>query len=392
MRSAISHSRLADVESLLVRNAAVMAPGGMVEGAWLLAAHGIIVALGTGRPPRGVDLVVDAKGRYLLPGFIDLHVHGGGGGAVNDATPESILKILDGHARHGTTSLLVTTFPDTPAKLREVVSAIAQAGKNHPALLGIHLEGPHLDRKKTGALTPGKLRRLTPKEVDELNEASGGLVKMITVAPDVKGAIELIKHCKRRGIVTAIAHTSATYEQAKAAFDAGMTHATHVPNTFVFPRNARDPGALEAVYLDKRVTAQLLAEPEIVKAQFMRIVLRLKGLSRVILITDAMRPAGLPGVRGVIRNKKGTIVGSTMTMSRAVQNVMKLNVPLEMAVAMASAQPARVLGLQQRKGSLEAGKHADFTVMSRRLECLMSVSRGRVLYLSPLLTPGRKKR
>lgn len=369
-----------------MRNAAILAPGGLVQKAWFLASQGIIAAFGRGpRPPRGADLEVDARGRCLLPGFIDLHVHGGGGGSVHDATAESILKILDGHARHGTTSLLVTTFPDTPARLTRIVKAIAQAARKHPALLGIHLEGPHLSKRKTGALAPGKLRHLTPREVDELNAACGGLVRMITIAPEVAGAIELIRHCRRRAIVTAIAHTCATYEQAEAAFNAGMTHAAHVPNTFVFPRNAREPGALEAVYLDDRVSAQLIPEPEIVSPQFMRIVLRLKGLTRVVLITDAMRPAGLPGVKGVIRNSSGTIVGSTMTMSRALRHIMKLGVPLEGAVAMSSIQPARVLGLHGKTGSLEIGKQADFIVVSKRFDCLMAVSRGQVLHLSKTL-------
>ena len=369
-----------------MRNAAILAPGGFVSGAWLLASQGIIIALGRGpRPPRGADLEIDAAGRLLLPGLIDLHVHGGGGGAVHDARPESITKMLDGHARHGTTSLLATTFPDTPARLRKIVKAITQAGARHPALLGIHLEGPHLNVKKTGALAPGKLRQLAPEEVDELNDLSGGLVKMITIAPEIRGAIKLIKHCRRRRIVTAIAHTTATYGQAKAAFDAGMTHAAHVPNTFVFPVNAREPGALEAVYLDDRVSAQLIPEPEIVSEQFMRIVLRLKGLNRVVLITDAMRPAGLPGVRGPIRNSKKTIVGSTMTMLQAAGNITKLGIPLEAAVAMSSIQPARVLGLGQRKGSIEIGKDADFIIVSKRLDCLTTVSRGRVLYLGRAL-------
>ena len=164
-----------------------------------------------------------------------------------------------------------------------------------------------------------------------------------------------------------------------------MTHATHVPNTFVFPRNAREPGALEAAYLDDRVSAQLIPDPEIVSPPFMQLVLRIKGLTRVVLITDAMRPAGLPGARGPIRNSAGTIVGSTMTMSRAVRNVRSLGVPMEAAVAMASIQPARVLGLDAEMGSLETGKRADFTIASERLACLMAVSRGRVLHLSGTL-------
>jgi N-acetylglucosamine-6-phosphate deacetylase len=377
-----------------VRNATILAPGGFVSGAWLLASQGLILALGPRklRLPRGADLEIDAAGRHLLPGFIDLHAHGGGGGAVNDAKPESILKILAGHARHGTTSLLVTTFPDTPRRLRKTVEAIARAGEKHPALLGIHLEGPHLSARKTGALAPGKLRPLSPQEVDELNEACGGLIRMITVAPEIDGAVELIRHCRRRGIVTAIAHTAATYEQAKTAFDAGMTHAVHVPNTFVFPKNARSPGALEAVYLDDRVTAQLIPDPEIVSEQFMRMVLRLKGLTRVVLITDAMRPAGLPGVSGPIRNSANTIVGSTMTMSQALRNIVKLGIPLEAGAAMSSIQPARVLSLDGIKGSLEVGKHADFVIVSKRLDCLMTVSQGRILYLSKALLPRRTLR
>lgn len=377
-------SRIATgIESVLVQNACILAPGGLVARAWLLASQGLILAMGRGpRPPRGADLEVDAQGRFLLPGFIDLHVHGGGGGAVNDANPGSILKILNGHARHGTTSLLVTTFPDTRERLLKKIEAVSRVGGEHPALLGIHLEGPHLNSRKTGALAPGKLRQMTPGEVDELNRASNGLLKMMTIAPEIDGSIELIRHCRRRGIVTAIAHTCATYEQAKAAFDAGMTHAVHVPNTFVFPKNARDPGALEAVYLDERVTAQLIPDPEIVHPQFMQIVLRLKGLSRVVLITDAMRPAGLPGVKGPIRNSSGTIVGSTMTMSGAVRNIMAAGVPFEAAVAMSTIQPARVVGIDEHKGSLEAGKDADFIVVSKRLDCLMTLSGGRIVHRS----------
>jgi len=374
------------IESILVKNAAILAPGGFVERAWLLAAQGMIVALGRGpRPPKGADLEVDADGRMLLPGFIDLHVHGGGGGSVHDARPESVRKMLDGHARHGTTSLLVTTFPDTPVRLRKITKAISEGGEGHPALLGIHLEGPHLNPKKTGALAPGKLRRLSIWELDDLNRICGGLVRMITLAPEIPGAIKLIRHCREKGIVTAIAHTCATYKQVSKAVDAGLNHATHVPNTFVFAENAREPGGLEAVYLDDRITAQLIPDPEIVSPQFMQIVLRMKGLTRIALITDAMRPAGLPGVKGPIRNKSKTIVGSTMTMSRAVRNVMKLGVPLEAAVAMASIQPARIAGVEARKGSLAAGKDADFIITSKRLNCFMSVAGGKILHLSKTL-------
>jgi len=348
-------------ESILVRGAAMLAPGGFVKGAWLLASQGIIAAVGTGKAPKGADIEVNAEGRYLLPGFIDLHVHGGGGGSVNDATPESIVKMLDGHARHGTT-------------------------------LGIHLEGPHLNREKTGGLAPRKLRRLSTGELDELNKTSGGIVKMLTLAPEVKGSKMLIKHCLQRGIVPAIAHTTASFKQTREAIDAGLRHATHVPNAFVFARNAREPGALEAVLLDRRVTVQLIAESEIVSRPYMAIVIKLKGASKVSLITDSMRLAGLPGQKGPIRNKAGTLIGSTLTMTQAVRNINQLGVPLEAACAMASINPASVLGLQDFKGSLEVGKHADFIVTSRKLDCLMSVSRGRVLYMSRALKSKRRAR
>jgi N-acetylglucosamine-6-phosphate deacetylase len=328
----------------------------------------------------------------VAPGFIDLHVHGGGGAALWSGEPEESRRACAFHARHGTTGLLATTLPAAPEDLREAVRGIAAAREHEPALLGIHLEGPFLSPDRPGALDPRRMRLPDRGELAELLAAAGGAIRIMTLAPELPGGLDLIADLAGAGVVPALGHSAATYEVARAAIAAGARHATHLFNASG-PLHHREPGVAGAALDAPEVTCELIADGHHLHAATLRLAHRVKGAAGLALITDAIPAAGAPDgesrlgdapivvAGGVARTAAGALAGSTLTMAGAVRHaVHAAGIPLPDALAMASATPARVLGLEGRKGVLASGADADLVVLDDDLGVHATYRAGRLVH------------
>jgi len=375
----------------LLTNARVAGPAGDVRPGWLRTAGERIAAVGHGDAPADAGVSVrDLGGRVLAPGFIDVHVHGAAGAEFLDAGTEELAAILRLHARGGTTGLLATTVTASPERLDAAVRALAAASPvaDGAAILGVHLEGPYLCAKRRGAQDPRHLRAPDAAELDRL--LGSAPVRLMTLAPELPGALAAIERLVRAGAVASVGHTDATYAQAAAAFDAGATHATHLFNG-MRPFHHREPGVIGAALDRPEVTCELICDGLHVDPAAMRLAQRLKGSGRTVLVTDAMRAAGLGDGRYRLGHLpvrvrdgraelegSGTLAGSTLTMGAAVRNAVALmGVSLGDAIRMASSTPARVLGLQARKGALAPGRDADLVVLDDDLEVSATMIAGR---------------
>lgn len=340
---------------------------------------------------------LDASDCILLPGFIDLHVHGGDGHDTMDATPGALAAMSRFFARHGVTAFLPTTMTAPHA---EIHRAVANLGRmltttepvpSGARMLGIHVEGPYISPVYPGAQPASSIRPPNLGEFAEL--VAAGPVRMMTLAPEVEGADELIAATLAQGAVAVWGHTNATYEACLRAADLGVTQATHTYNA-MSPLHHRKPGALGATLTLDTIYAQLIADNIHVHAGAMRLLARCKGVERTVLITDAMRAAGLPDgeyelggqavtVRaGACRLADGTLAGSILTMERALANFMAAtDLPLATAWPVTSRTPAQSLGLGHEFGALAPGYHGDVVLLDAALTVVATVVGGAVVYL-----------
>ncbi|MBX3054418.1 MAG: N-acetylglucosamine-6-phosphate deacetylase [Caldilineaceae bacterium] len=337
---------------------------------------------------------LDAAGCFLLPGFIDLHIHGGAGHDTMDATPTSLPAISTFIARHGVTGFTPTTMtaphPPTVAAVQNISRSLAQVMPG-AAILGVHLEGPYISPRFPGAQAKENIRPANLAEFGELLAA--GPVKLITLAPEEAGAGALIDAALAAGVRVIIGHSAASYEQAIAAFDRGVSQATHTFNAMTGLHH-RKPGVVGAVLSDDRIFAQLIADTVHVHPAAMAVLARCKGLDRLLLITDAIRATGLPDgeselggqpvfVRdGQCRLADGTLAGSILTMDAALRHfIAATGWPLEKAWPVTSRTPATALGIADEYGSVSPGYRADLVVLDQNLEVVATTVRGRVVYL-----------
>ncbi len=410
-----------DVQAIVsILNGRVVTEDGVHEG-WSVELAGIpgrmritTVGPGAGRRVGPTALgplaeVIDAAGGYVLPGFVDIHVHGGGGSDFMDATPEDWLRIAAAHAQHGTTTMLATTMSAPEEALlaaartaKEVRRRQGTQGTSDAAaagaawIAGLHLEGPFLNEKAKGAQNGAFLREPSLTEVERLHRESGEMVRLVTVAPELPGALDLIRGLRLAGIRTACGHTRATYGEVVAAVGAGLSLATHTFNA-MGQLHHREPGVVGAALELDAITAQAIADGIHVHPGVLRILVRAKTPSRLALITDAMRAMGLdPGeyelggltvtVRpdGSARLADGTLAGSMLSMDSAVHNAVRLlGVTLPQVSAMASRTPAEAVGLGQTKGRLAVGFDDDIVIMdAESLEVTRTISGGRTIHNS----------
>jgi N-acetylglucosamine-6-phosphate deacetylase len=343
----------------------LVTPRGILEGA-LCIDNGRIGAI---RPsaPRGAR-TLNVRGAYVAPGFVDLHVWGDPEAVSHDA------------ARHGTTAFLSTLGPESPARLRERLGGRCEwtIGEG-AACLGVHLEGPFVNPRRGGALPTRWMRPPAERELQALSRA--GCLKLITVAPELPGALETIRWCRRRRIAVSLGHSEADAAAALRAVDAGASAVTHVFNgmrTF----HHRRPTLLDVALTDPRLTAQVIFDGIHVSAFAFRLLLRAKGPAHVALVTDSIKfqDWDVTARRGAYYTRTGTLAGSSLTMMRAVRNAaMSGGASLADAVRMASATPAALLGLRDR-GSLTVGKRADLAVFDRRFHVRLTIVGGQVVY------------
>lgn len=378
-----------------LRSRRIVCPGETLDGEVVVAGAEISwVGPASDAPSVSDDEVFDLGQRWLVPGYIDPHVHGGGGAQFNTSDPEEIAAVARFHASHGTTGLVATTVAAPVEELESALDAIARC--TAPTLLGAHLEGPFLSPKRPGAMDPELFIAPDIERLGRLVEAGAGRVRVMTLAPELPGSLELVEDLERRGIVASIGHTDATYAQVRAAADAGASAATHVFNAMA-PLHHREPGALGAVLDLPGLSCELICDGVHVDPVAMRLVLRAKGVSGTRLVTDAMSAAGMPdgeyrlggrpvtvaGGRAVLAGG-GSIAGSTLTMEQAVQNAVHLiGVSVQEAILMASTNSARLLGLEGRKGEIAAGSDADLVVLDESLGVQATMVAGQWMFGSP---------
>jgi N-acetylglucosamine-6-phosphate deacetylase len=355
---------------------------------WVEVDHGVISAVGSGVPPRPAD--VDLGDVVLTPGFVDMHVHGGGGGAYFEATDTAVAASVTLHRRFGTTSTIASLVSDHHDVLVAQVRALADHVESGE-LLGIHLEGPWLSPHRCGAHEPSALRDPDPAEVSALLEAGRGTIRMVTLAPELPGATEAIRRIVDGGAVAAIGHTEATYEQARAAIDAGATVATHLFNA-MRPVHHREPGPVVAALEDPRVTVELVTDGVHLHPALHRLVTTDVGPDRVALVTDAMAAAGMQDgsyrlgslavdVVDQIARVAGTdtIAGSTATMQRLVAQTVNHGgadraESLRTTIRQVTVNPLRALGLPAP--GLSPGAPADLVVLSPDLDVVQVMRAG----------------
>lgn len=339
---------------------------------------------------------IDGNGGWLLPGFIDLHVHGGFGGDFMYADRDSYDRITSFHASQGTTGMLATTMSASREAIDAVLEAVAsyrQSGMPYAQLLGVHLEGPFISEKWPGAQNPAHILDPQPGWLKAWNKQYPGLIKLLTLAPERNGSIETIKWLARNGIVAAAGHTDAYYEDMKKAADAGLTHAVHTYNA-MRGLHHREPGTLGAVLTDDRIYAEIIADGEHVHPAAIALMLAAKPLDKVVIVTDAIEAAGMPdgtyelgGLAVVVKNgtarlrEGNALAGSSLTMIRAIRYLLsatKLNI-VDVS-RMASGNPARELGIIDQTGTIAADKTADLVLTDADLNVERTWVAGRTVF------------
>lgn len=376
----------------LLHNARLVTPRETRDG-WLVFEGGIITHIGErGEAPPACQHQIDAGGHFVLPGFIDVHVHGAMGHDTMDGDLEGLLAQAAFFAQHGVTSFLATTLTDTrPAidKALGVIGQAMQADHTGAKILGAYVEGPYLNTQKAGAQNPQHIRRYDPTEATAWLDT--GIVKIMTVAPEFSENDALIKECVRRGITVSAAHTDATYLQMEYALALGVTQTTH---TFNGMRgfHHREPGILGAALATDTIYCELIADNLHVHPAAMDVLWRAKGPERVILITDSTRATGMPdgeydiaGQTFTMKDREsrlsdGTLAGSTATMDQVVLNMARQQGGLQNIWPAASYNAACQIGVADRKGSLEIGKDADLVIVDADCGVQMTIGEGEILY------------
>jgi N-acetylglucosamine-6-phosphate deacetylase len=375
----------------LLANCRVVTPGEILSPGWVHVKGSAIESAGAGHPPPGLGAGEDLEGAWVVPGFIDIHVHGGGGASMTDGEPEEILRAAAFHRRHGTTRTLVSLVTADLATMMAGAAAVARlAESGAEGIVGSHLEGPFLSPARRGAQDSSRMLPADPAALDGLLEAGRGTVRMVTLAPELPGGLDLVERILGAGAVAAVGHTDAGYEEAAAAFRAGARVATHLFNG-MRPLHHRDPGAVGAALDHPEVVCELVNDGLHLAPPIVRLVARIVGSRRVALITDAISAAGardgdysLGGVPVRVQEGRvtlvegGNIAGSTLTMDQAFRRaVIDVGLPIEDAARAASTTPAGVLGLAGRTGSVAPGLQADLAVLDERLHPTAVMSSGR---------------
>lgn len=335
---------------------------------------------------------LDGRGNLLIPGMIDVHIHGARGFDMMDGTTRSIEEVSMACAETGCTSFLATSVSSTIEQLIEMVKNVAiVSGREAGArIAGIHMEGPYLNPKRKGMQNERYLRHPDLKELQTILSHTGDRLKMATLAPELPGAMEMISYLTKIGVVVAVAHSDATYEEAKLAFGSGASHITHCFNG-MRPIHHRDPGLIVAAFEDEKVSLQAIVDGVHLHPAIVRLMHRIKGPEGVVLITDALQAMGLGDGRylfgghdtevlnGIARLRDGTLASSTVTMNRALRNTVELGIPLPEAIAMATRTPARILGLSN-KGRIEKGADADLVLLDEQYNVVWTMVEGQWVY------------
>jgi len=393
-------------QRLKIFNGNLLSPSGLIpEGVIVVSGNAITAVSGNDiEVPDAIE--IDAKGCFVSPGFIDIHVHGGGGHDFMDANEEAFLKIAETHARYGTTAMLPTTLTSSKEEMLQTLAIYEEANRknsNGSQFLGMHLEGPYFAMSQRGAQDPRYIRDPDPAEYQDIPSQTS-CIRRWSAAPELKGAVEFGKYIRAKGILPAIAHTDAIYEDVIVAFENGYTLATHLYSGMsgVTRKNAfRYAGVIESAFIIDDMDVEIIADGVHLPAPLLKLIMKIKGVGRTALITDAMRAAGMPpgdSILGNIKNGLKVIVedgvaklpdrtsfaGSVATADRLIRTMINMaGVSLSDAVKMMTATPARILGLSDKKGELAVGRDADLVLFDNDINIAMTIINGRIVYTKP---------
>lgn len=390
---------------LVIINGKLIFPNKIEENATIITENGKIVdILHDGNIIINKnDIVINARNKYVSPGFIDIHTHGGGGHDFMDGTVEAYVGAAETHARYGTTALLPTTLTSTFEELINTFSVYKEAVRKNTKgakFLGLHLEGPYFAYNQRGAQDPKYLRNPEPEEYNKILAESDDIVRW-SLAPELPGAFDFGKVLTPRKILPSIAHSDAIYEEVLDAFNAGFTHVTHLYSAMstITRRNAfRYAGVLEAAYLIDDMTVEIIADGVHLPKSLLQFVYKFKGPDKTALCTDSMRGAGMPDGESILGSlEKGQKViledgvaklpdrtafaESTATADRLIRTMVNVaEVPLTEAVRMLTSTPARIMNINEKKGSIEKGKDADFVIFDDNINVSYTILEGNVIY------------
>lgn len=391
--------------TLLITNGRVYLPDKVFENGQVLVESGKIAYVGSDNlivPDK--CLKVDARGGMICPGFIDLHVNGGGAHDITEGTEDAVYGIARGHSICGTTGLLVAVTGPSESIAKQSLQAaskLSTARTGGSKILGIHMEGPYINPKRQGPVFRGFPDVTSPNivKMKEFVEAADGALKIVTMAPELDGALDVIEYLVSEGIIASVGHTEATYEEVMASFRAGVSYAAHIYNAMT-PIHHRKPGTAGALLTSSNnVHIELVADGYHVHPGAIGLLLRTKGINNIILASDATEVVGtdltsftLPigeGLTVEVRDGRtwgpeGQLIGSVLQMNHAIRNMKQwFNLPLTEIINAASLTPAKLLGIDKITGSLEVGKAADIAVLGKDYEVLATIVDGEVVYGSP---------
>ena len=365
-------------------NGHILTPEGWIAGGSVLFKDKYITEIrkNSHLEPRA-EKHIDAGGMYVVPGGIELHCHGGGGSDFMEGTEEAFRTAVNAHMRHGTTAIFPTLSSATLPLIEKACETCSQMMRQPgTAIMGLHLEGPYFNPRKAGAQMPDAIRMPDPSEYTHIVEDYDCLRRW-DVAPELPGAIEMGHYITGKGIIAAIGHTAAEYPDVKAAYEAGYSHVTHFYNGMPGFHNVREykhAGTVEAVYLLENMTVEVIADGIHVPIPILRLIHRMKGVERTALITDALAVTASDSNRafdprviiedGVCKlSDRSALAGSIATMDRLIRTcVRQAGIPLHDAVRMASETPARIMGIYDRKGSIQRGKDADILLFDDNID------------------------
>ncbi len=375
-------------------NGHILTPQGWMKDGSVLISDGKILEVTNSDLAVIGAKVVDAKGMYIVPGFVAMNIHGGGGFDFSDCTEEAFEGAVAAHQRYGATTIFPTVLARDLAKIEQAAEVCERVmKKNEGPVLGLHIEGPYLNPKMAASLFIDRESDPDPAGYEEVLERTR-CVRRWDASPELPGALEFARHLKAKGILAAISHTEAEFDLIRTAYEAGFTHAAHFYNAmpgFHKRREYKYEGTVESVYLMNDMTVEVIADGRHLPPTILRLVYKLKGVERTCLVTDALacsanegKPLDDPRIiieDGVCKlADHSSLVGSIATMDALVRTmVQKADIPLADAIRMASETPARLMGVSDRTGTLQKGKDADVVILDRKLNVRAVWSMGRLV-------------
>jgi len=384
-------------EQKIISGNKIITPLKVIKNGIVIVDDGVIEYVG--EKEKAADLVSYNniyRGEYIVPGFIDIHCHGGNGYDTMDSTYEALREISKFKAKNGCTGFLATTvtssIKDTVKALNNISEHSKQSPEGGTEILGVHLEGPFINVMQKGAQREDLIIPLSVEVMEKFIKESGGLIKIVTYAPELDTDFKFTSFLNDKEIIPSVGHSFADYETIISAIRFGLKSSSHIFNQMEGIHH-REPGTVGAILTQENLFAEIIADCVHVHPAIINLLVRAKGVDKIILITDAMRAAGLQdgiydlgGLKVMVKNSEarlesGNLAGSTLTMNRAVENMIeKVGINIKESVKMASLNPAQLLGLNKDRGSLTPGKRADIVVLDNNFNVVYTIKKGKVIY------------